>query len=289
MVETRETGTAPAEAVIDELKSNLRGPLIGRNDEGYDDARKVYNGMIDRRPRLIARCADAADVIAAVNFARENGLVAAIRGGGHNVAGFGTVDDGIVIDLSGMRSVRVDPANRTVRAEGGCTWGDVDHASHAFGLAVPCGILSTTGVAGLTLGGGTGYLTRKYGLTVDNLISVDVVTADGSLVTASVEENEDLFWAIRGGGGNFGVVTSFKFRAHPVSQIYGGPIFYPIEKTKDVLRFFREYIAAAPPEMGAFFAFQKGPPVPFMPDNLVGVTMCAIVACYAGEDLKKGE
>ena len=274
---------------VEQLSGSLRGQLIQPSDPEYEEARRVYNGMIDRRPRLVARCADAADVIAAVNFARENGLVAAIRGGGHNVAGFGTVDDGIVIDLSGMRSVRVDPANRTVRAEGGCTWGDVDHASYAFGLAVPCGIISTTGVAGLTLGGGTGYLTRKYGLTVDNLISVDVVTADGSLVTASVEENEDLFWAIRGGGGNFGVVTSFKFRAQPVRDIYGGPIFYPIEKAKDVLRFFRDYIAGAPPEMGAFFAFQKGPPVPFMPDNLVDVTMCAIVTCYAGEDLNKGE
>ena len=185
---------------VEQLSGSLRGQLIQPSDPDYEEARRVYNGMIDRRPRLVARCADAADVIAAVNFAQENGLVAAIRGGGHNVAGFGTVDDGIVIDLSGMRSVRVDPANRTVRAEGGCTWGDVDHASHAFGLAVPCGIISTTGVGGLTLGGGMGYLTRKYGLTVDNLISADVVTADGSLVTSSADQNDDLFWAIRGGG-----------------------------------------------------------------------------------------
>jgi UDP-N-acetylenolpyruvoylglucosamine reductase len=274
---------------IEQLNQGLRGQVVRPSDPDYEDARRVYNGMIDRRPRLVARCADAADVIAAVNFARENELDLAIRGGGHNVAGFGTVDDGIVIDMAGMRGVRVNPAKRTVRVEGGCKWGDVDHAAHAFGLAVPAGIISTTGVAGLTLGGGTGYLTRKYGLTLDNLISVDVVTADGRLVTASVEENEDLFWAIRGGGGNFGVVTSFEFRAHPVSEIYGGPIFYPIEKTTDVLRFFREYIAGAPPEMGAFFAFQKGPPVPFMPENLVNVTMCAIVACYAGQDLTKGE
>ena len=185
---------------VEQLSGSLRGQLIQPSDPDYEEARRVYNGMIDRRPRLVARCADAADVIAAVNFAQENGLVAAIRGGGHNVAGFGTVDDGIVIDLSGMRSVRVDPANRTVRAEGGCTWGDVDHASHAFGLAVPCGIISTTGVGGLTLGGGMGYLTRKYGLTVDNLISADVVTADGSLVTSSADQNDVLFWAIRGGG-----------------------------------------------------------------------------------------
>ena len=185
---------------VEQLSGSLRGQLIQPSDPDYEEARRVYNGMIDRRPRLVARCADAADVIAAVNFAQENGLVAAIRGGGPQVAGFGTVDDGIVIDLSGMRSVRVDPANRTVRAEGGCTWGDVDHASHAFGLAVPCGIISTTGVGGLTLGGGMGYLTRKYGLTVDNLISADVVTADGSLVTSSADQNDDLFWAIRGGG-----------------------------------------------------------------------------------------
>ena len=277
------------EAAVEEFGSSLRGELIRPGDESYDDARKVYNAMIDRHPGLIARCADVADVITAVNFAREEELSVAIRGGSHNVAGFGTCDDGLVIDLSGVRGVRVDPARRTVRVGGGCVWGDVDHATQAFGLVVPCGIISTTGVAGLTLGGGTGYLTRKYGLSVDNLISVDVVTADGRLLTASAEENKDLFWAVRGGGGNFGVVTSFEFRAHPVREILGGPIFYSIEKTKDVLQFFREYIAGAPEEMGAFFAFQKGPPVPFIPENLHGVTMCAIVTCYAGEDLKKGE
>ena len=277
------------ETTIQELGTSLRGELIRPADESYDEARKVYNGMIDRHPSLIARCADVVDVVAAVNFARGNELTVAVRGGSHNVAGFGTVDEGIVIDLAGMRGVRTDPAKRTVRVEGGCTWSDVDHATHAFGLAVPCGIISTTGVAGLTLGGGTGYLTRKYGLTLDNLISVDAVTADGRLLTASAEENEDLFWAVRGGGGNFGVVTSFEFKAHPVSEVLGGPIFYPIDKAKEVLQFFREYIEDAPEEMGAFFAFQKGPPVPFVPENLHGVTMCAIVTCYAGEDLEKGE
>ncbi|HEY5626254.1 MAG TPA: FAD-binding oxidoreductase, partial [Dehalococcoidia bacterium] len=201
---------------VEQLSESLRGQVIQPGDPDYEEARRVYNGMIDRRPRLVARCTDAADVISAVSFARENELGLAIRGGGHNVAGFGTVDDGVVIDLAAMRSVRVDPSNRTVRVDGGCVWGDVDHAAHAFGLAVPAGILSTTGVAGLTLGGGTGYLTRKYGLTLDNLISADVVTADGGLVIASENQNEDLFWAIRGGGGNFGVVTSFEFRAHPV-------------------------------------------------------------------------
>src|SRR5438128_7687101 len=191
------------------LKASLRGALIGRDDADYDEARKLYNGMIDKRPLLIARCADVADVIAAVNFGRDNGLLIAIRGGGHNGPGLGSCDDGLVIDLSAMKGVRVDPASGTVRAGPGCTSGDVDHATHAFGLAVPFGIVSTTGVAGLTLGGGTGYLTRKYGLTIDNLLEADVVLADGRFVTASQSEHPDLFWAVRGGGGNFGVVTSF--------------------------------------------------------------------------------
>ncbi len=280
---------AVAEATLEEIKTRLRGELLEPGDEGYDEARKVYNGMIDRHPRLIARCADVADVIAAVNFARDNGLTLSIRGGGHSVPGFGVWDDGLVIDLSRMKSIHVDPVSRTVRAEGGATWGDVDHAAHAFGLAVPAGIISSTGVGGLTLGGGTGHLTRKYGLTCDNLISADVVTADGRFVKASADENADLFWALRGGSGNFGVVTSFEFRAHPVSTVLGGLVFYPIEKTREALRFYREFIAEAPEELSAFFAFQKGPPVPFVPEHLHNVTMCAIVACYSGSDLDKGE
>ena len=198
---------------------SLRGTVIQPGDAAYEEARKLYNGMIDKRPRIIARCAGVADVIAAVNFGREQGLLIAIRGGGHNGPGLGSCDDGLVIDLSSMRSVRVDPAKRTVRVEPGCTSADVDHATHAFGLAVPFGIVSSTGVAGLTLGGGTGYLTRKYGLTIDNLLEADVVLADGSFVTASKEAHPDLFWALRGGGGNFGVVTSFLFQAHPVSTV----------------------------------------------------------------------
>src|SRR5258707_6620426 len=205
------------------LKASLRGELIQPGDEGYDAARKVYNGMIDKRPGLIARCADVADVMAAVNFGRENGLLVSIRGGGHNAGGLGVCDDGLVIDLSLIRYTHVDPQARTVRVGGGCTWGDVDHATHAFGLAVPSGIISTTGVGGLTLGGGLGHLTRKYGLAIDNLIAADVVLADGRLVRASESDHPDLFWALRGGGGNFGVVTSLTFHAPPGSTRVAGP------------------------------------------------------------------
>src|SRR5215813_6502115 len=201
-----------SDATIGEFKKNLRGELILRNDPRYEEARKIYNGMIDKRPLLIARCVDVADVLAAVNYGRENNLLTAIRGGGHNGAGLCTCDGGLVIDLSRMGGIRVDPAKKTVRVEGGGVWGDVDHATHAFGMATPCGFISTTGVAGLTLGGGIGYLARRYGLTIDNLLSVDMVLADGRFVTASTAENSDLFWAVRGGGGNFGVVTSFEFK-----------------------------------------------------------------------------
>ncbi len=212
---------------VQELRSSLRGSLFTPQDEGYDEARKVYNGMIDRRPALIAQCVDVADVITAVNYARESRLPLAIRGGGHNGAGLGLVDDGLVIDLSPMKGVHVDKEAGTVRVEGGCVWGDVDHATHPHGVAVPSGFISTTGVGGLTLGGGLGYLTRKFGLTIDNLLEVDVVLADGRLMTANPIQNSDLFWAVRGGGGNFGVVTSFLFKANPVSTVYGGPIFWP--------------------------------------------------------------
>ena len=214
-----------SDETIGEFKKNLRGELILRNDPGYEEARKLYNGMIDKRPLLIARCVDVADVITAVNFGRDQSLLIAIRGGGHNGPGFGSCNDGLVIDLSMTKSVRVDPASKTVRVGAGCTSGDVDHATHPFGLAVPFGIVSTTGVAGLTLGGGTGYLTRKYGLTIDNLLEADVVLAGGSFVTASKSQHPDLFWALRGGGGNFGIVTSFLFQAHPVHTVYAGPIF----------------------------------------------------------------
>src|SRR5438552_7033906 len=237
-----------ATLTLDKLKEQVRGEVIGTADEGYEQARKVYNAMIDRRPSVVVRPANVGDIISAVNFARESRLDLAIRGGGHSVPGFGTCDGGVVIDLSRMRGVRVNPVKQTARAEGGATWGDFNAATNAFGLATTGGIISTTGVAGLTLGGGIGYLARGYGLSCDNLVSADVVTADGKFVVASEKENEDLFWAIRGGGGNFGVVTSFEFKLHPVKDIYGGPMFYELKYARDVLSFYREYIAGAPRE-----------------------------------------
>ena len=246
--------TVPKEAV-EGFTTAIRGSVIGPEDAGYDDARAVYNGMIDKRPALVVRCADVADVIAAVRFARDNSLGVAVRSGGHNGAGLGTVDDGLVIDLGALRAVRVDPAERTVQVEGGATLGDVDHATHAFGLAVPGGIISTTGIGGLTLGGGIGHLTRGFGLTIDNLIGVDMVLADGSFVRADAGHNEDLFWAVRGGGGNFGVVTSFTFRAQPVSTVVAGPILWQLDDAAEVMRFYREFSPGAPRELGGFFAF----------------------------------
>jgi FAD/FMN-containing dehydrogenase len=267
---------------IEQLRERARGAVIEPGDDAYDEARTVYNAMIDRRPRAVVRCSDAGDVMAAVDYARENGLALAVRGGGHSVPGFGTVVDGVVADLSGMRGVRVDPAARTARAEGGATWGDFNHATGAFGLATTGGIISTTGVGGLTLGGGIGYLTRGHGLSCDNLLSADVVTADGRMVRASETDNPDLFWAIRGGGGNFGVVTSFEFRLHPVTNIYGGVRFFELAETANVLRFYREFIAGAPPELGAFPAFQIAPPLPFIPESRHGDTFIAMVACWSG-------
>ncbi len=262
---------------------SLRGTLIGRDHPEYDDARKLYNGMIDKRPLLIARCADVADVIAAVNFGRENRLLIAIRGGGHNGPGLGSVDDGLVIDLSMMKGVRVDPAKKTVQVAPGCTSGDVDHATHTFGLAVPFGIVSTTGVAGLTLGGGTGYLTRKYGLTIDNLIEADVVLADGNFVTANKRENPDLFWALRGGGGNFGVITSFLFQAHPVSMVYAGPIFWDAAKhARTIMRAYRDFLPNAPEELGAFVGLKTVPSMDPFPREGWGKRACALISSYNG-------
>src|SRR3712207_3567596 len=270
------------EATVEQFRTSLRGELIQQSDAGYDEARKVYNGMIDKRPQMIARCADVADVISAVNFARENEVLLAVRGGGHNGAGWAVADDALVIDLSSMRGVRVDPEERTVRVEGGATWGDVDHATPAFGVAVPTGIVSTTGVAGLTLGGGHGYLARKYGLTIDNLLEADVVLADGRLVKASEQENGDLFWAIRGGGGNFGVVTSFLFRANPVSMVYAGPMLWELDRSEEVMRWFREFSLQSPEELYGFFAFLIVPPGPPFPEHLHNKNMCAVVWCYSG-------
>ncbi len=274
------------EATITTFKANLRGEVITPADHGYDAARKVYNGMFDRRPRLIARCADVADVITAVNFARENKVLVSIRGGGHNAAGLAVCDDGLVIDLSPIKYVRVDPKKRTVVVGGGSLWGDVDHATHAFGLAVPSGIISTTGVGGLTLGGGIGHLTRQCGLTIDNLLAVDMVLADGRFVTASAKEHADLFWAVRGGGGNFGVVTSFVFKAHPIHTDYAGPMLWPIEDAAEVMRWYRTFITKAPNTINGFFVFLSVPPGPPFPPHLHNKTMCGIVWCYTGPHKK---
>jgi FAD/FMN-containing dehydrogenase len=274
------------EATVTSFKEALRGELIRPDDRGYDEARQLYNGMIDRRPGLIARCVDAADVMAAVNFARDNHLLLAVRGGGHNGPGLGSCDDGLVIDLSPMKGIRVDPAAGTVRVEGGCTWGDVDHATHPFGLAVPTGFISTTGVGGLTLGGGLGYLTRRHGLTIDNLLAVDMVLADGRLVSASAEENEELFWAVRGGGGNFGVVTSFLFRGSPVSTVYGGPMFWEMAHAAEVMRFWRDLILTGAEELNGWFGFHTVPPVEMFPQAHHLKKMAVVTWCYTGDPNK---
>jgi FAD/FMN-containing dehydrogenase len=272
-----------AEEVVNALRAQLRGELIQPSDPHYDEARKVYNAMIDKRPALITRCVDVADVIAAVNFGRNNQLTVAVRGGSHNAPGLGTCDDGLVIDLSRMRGIRVDPYNNTVRVEGGCVWGDVDHATYPFGLAVPTGFLSTTGVGGLTLGGGTGYLARHYGLTIDNLLGVDMVLADGRFVTANTTENSDLFWAVRGGGGNFGIVTSFLFKGNTVQTVYGGPMFWPLEMAADLIRFWQDFILNAPDNINGWFGFVTVPPVALFPEQHHLEKMCVIVWCYSGD------
>jgi FAD/FMN-containing dehydrogenase len=279
MTQQQNIGVTLDEKAVQEFASRMRGILLHRGDPGYEQARQVYNGMIDKHPALIAHCMDVADVITAINFAREQNLTLAVRGGGHSGPGLGTCDDGLVIDLSGMKGIRVDPSARTVRVEGGCTWSEVDHATHAFGLATPSGFISTTGVGGLTLGGGISYLARTLGLTLDNLLSVDVVLADGSFVTASTDEHADLFWAVRGGGGNFGVVTSFLFQLHPISTVYGGPIFWPMDQAADLLAFWRDFILSAPEEINGWFGFVTVPPAPPFPEQFHLQKMCIIVWC----------
>jgi FAD/FMN-containing dehydrogenase len=266
----------------DDLQAQLRGLLIREGDAAYGDARKVYNAMIDKKPALIAMCADVADVMCAVDFAASQGLELAVRSGGHHGGGLSLCNGGLVIDLSLMNGVRVDPEAKTVRVEGGATWGKVDHATHAFGLAVPSGIISTTGVGGLTLGGGLGSLTRTYGLTIDNLLEVDVVLADGSFVTANDTQHQDLYWAVRGGGGNFGVVTSFLFRGHPVSNVMAGPTLWELDSAKEVMRWYREFILQAPEALNGFFAFLTVPPGPPFPEALHLKKMCGVVWNYVG-------
>ena len=278
------TDTTTTEA-LGQLDADLRGELIIPGGRGYDEARAVYNGMIDKYPAAIARCRDAADVVTCVRFGRDHDVALAIRGGGHNAGGLGVADDALVIDLSQLRSTTVDPENHTVRADAGCTWGDVDHATVAFGMATPCGFLASTGVAGLTLGGGIGYLSRRFGLTVDNLLSADVVLADGTLVTASPSAHSDLFWALRGGGGNFGVVTSFTFRCHDIGEggtVIAGPVFYDLADVGEVMRWYRELIPSLPEELSGWLGLLTVPPVPPFPEELWGRKVVGIVWCYTG-------
>jgi len=275
-------------SLIEEFSAKIRGELILPKDSEYNNARKVYNAMINKHPGLIVKCVDVADVINSVNFGRKNNLLVAVRGGGHNGGGLGICDDGLVIDLSGIKSIRVDISNNTVRVGGGNLWGEVDHATHPFGLAVPAGIISTTGVGGLTLGGGVGHLSRKYGLTIDNLLEADMVLADGSFVTVSAKQNTDLFWAIRGGGGNFGIVTSFKFQAHPVKTVFGGPTLWPIEKTEEIMAWYHKFIHNAPNELNGFIATMVIPGPPF-PEHLHKKQFCGIVWCYVGDMDKAAE
>ncbi len=270
------------------LRETVRGTVTAEGDAGYDEARQVRNGMIDKRPAVIVQPVNAGDVMTAVRFAGDNGMSVATRGGGHSVPGFGTCDDGVVIDLAAMRAVRVDPRTQTARVSGGATWGDLNAAAYPFGLATTGGIISTTGVGGLTLGGGIGYLARGLGLSLDNLLSADVVSGDGSFHVASEKDDADLYWAIRGGGGNFGVVTSFEFRMSPVKDIYGGPMFFELDTAGDLLRFYREFIADAPELFGGFPAYQIAPPLPFIPEERHGKPHMLFVACWAG-DLDKGE
>ena len=272
------------EIAFRELASAFRGELIRPGDDRYESARRIWNGMIDKRPALIARCTGVADIVTAVDFAREAGLLVAVRGGGHNVAGNAVCDEGVVIDLSAQKGVHVDPAARTARAQPGATWGEFDHETQHFGLATTGGEVSTTGIGGLTLGGGFGWLARKYATACDNLLSANVVTAAGEAITASATENPDLFWGLRGGGGNFAVVTSFEYRLHPVGpEVLAGPIFYPLESAGEVLRSFGDYLMQAPDELSALAAIFTAPPAPFLPPEVHGQPLVAINLCYAGD------
>jgi len=274
---------------IQELRASVRGPLLQPGDPGYDAARHVWNGAIDRKPLLIARCSGPADVLGAVNFARANQLLVSVRGGGHNVTGNAVCDGGLMIDLSPMKGIRVDRARRTVQAQGGVTWGELDHETQAFGLATTGGQISTTGIAGLTLGGGLGWLMRKCGLVVDNLLSADVVTADGRFLTASATENADLFWGLRGGGGNLGLVTSFEYRLHPIGpMVTGGVVLHPAERAAEALGFYRDYMANASDDEMVAFAFQSAPPAPFVPAHLHGAPVVGLALCHVGP-LEEGQ
>ena len=289
-VATNRNGQFPAdEKTVAYLKQSLRGDLVTPEDPAYEHARKVWNGLIDKRPGLIVRPKGVADVVTAVNFARDHDLRVSVRGGGHNVAGNAVSEGGLVIDLSRMRSVRVDPGKRSVRVEGGATLGDIDHETHAFGLGVPIGLVSATGIGGFALHGGYGWLSRKHGLAVDNILAADIVTADGRLRKASIGENEDLFWAIRGGGGNFGVVTSFEFRCHPVGpEVWFAAPFYPLEKGETGLRFFRDFMDRAPDELSALAVLWNAPDETSFPEQARGAPVLILAACYSGP-VEEGE
>ncbi|MDH0685386.1 FAD-binding oxidoreductase [Achromobacter animicus] len=275
-------------STLEDLRAAVRGQILSAGDAGYDDARKIWNATVDRRPAVIARCAGPTDVRRAVDYARENQLVVSVRGGGHNIAGTAVCDDGMMIDLSPMKSVRIDPVRARAFVEPGATLSDLDHEAQAFGLAVPLGINSTTGVAGLTLGGGFGWLTRRFGMTVDNLVSADVVTADGQLLHASDSENPDLFWALRGGGGNFGVVTMFEFQLHPVGpEVYGGLVVIPLEQARDALARYRDALPSMPQELTVWAVLRQAPPLPFLPAAVHGKPIIAFASCYTG-DVDKG-
>ena len=271
-------------AGVDAFAQKLHGSVTRPGDSDYDDVRALYNAMIDKRPALIARCADRDDVVAAVNFGREQGLDIAIRCGGHNGPGLGSVDDGLVIDLSGLKAITVDPDSRTAKVGGGCLVGDVDAATHEHGMAAPGGIISTTGAGGLMLGGGIGHLTRKAGLSIDNILGAEVVLADGSVVNADENENDDLYWALRGGGGNFGVVTQLTLRLHPISTVVAGPMFWELDKTVDILKWYREFILDAPEDLNGFFAFASVPPAPMFPEELHLQKVAAVVWCWTGPE-----
>jgi hypothetical protein len=267
---------------FEDLAANLRGDLVTPDSADYEETRVVYNAWIDKKPAALAMCVDATDVQTCVNFARENDVPLAVRGGGHNGGGLGTVDGGLVINLAPMRGIRVNPKDKTIRAQGGCRWGDIDHAAHPYGLTVPAGIISTTGVGGLTLGGGVGHTTRQFGLTIDNLLEADVVLADGSMVVANADENPDLFWALRGGGGNFGVVTSFLFQGCDVHTVIGGPTMWALDRTEEIMKWYREFILQAPDKLNGWFAFLTVPPVEPFPEELHMHKMCAVVWCFNG-------
>ena len=271
-------------SAVEGLTAAIKGRVVDRDDPGYEEARALYNGMIDKHPAAVAYCVDEGDVAAAIQFAREHGLRIAVRGGGHNGPGLGSVDDGLVVDLSAMKEIVVDPEARMARVQGGALWKEVDAATQEHGLAVPCGMISTTGVGGLTLGGGIGHLTRSCGLTIDNLVAATVVLADGSVVETDADRDPDLFWALRGGGGNFGVVTSFSFRCHPVSTVQAGPVLYDLDDTVELMRWYREFLPAQPDALSGFFAFLTVPPGPPFPEELHLRKVCGVAWTYAGED-----